>query len=130
MRSGKRLLGKVAIVTGGASGIGEETAHQFAHQGANVVICDVQDQAGASRSPRVKQPKPQSAKSMSDGQRAYEARRAAKAGLSLDKWLAAKERDRRAEEKARAKAIEATRPAKPPGFFTRLLDRLHKPLGS
>lgn len=69
-------------------------------------------------------------KQMTEGQRAYEARRAAKAGLSLDKWLAAKERDRLAEEKAKAKALEAVKPEKPPGFFRRLLDRAHKPLGS
>lgn len=67
---------------------------------------------------------------MSDGQRAYEAKRAAKAGLSLDKWLAAKERDRLAEERARAKTIEAAKPPKPPGLLRRLLDRAHKPLGS
>jgi hypothetical protein len=73
----------------------------------------------------VKQPKP-----MTAGQRAYEARRAARAGLSLDKWLAAKERDRLAEEKAKAKALEAVKPTKPPGFLRRLLDRAHKPLGS
>ena len=73
----------------------------------------------------MKQPKP-----MTEGQRAYEARRAAKAGLSLDKWLAAKERDRLAEEKAKAKAVEAAKPPKPPGFFRRLLDRAHKPLRS
>ena len=67
---------------------------------------------------------------MTEGQRAYEARRAAKAGLSLDKWLAAKERDRLAEERAKAKAMEAAKPARPPGFFRRLLDRAHKPLRS
>jgi hypothetical protein len=69
-------------------------------------------------------------KHMSEGQRSYEARRAAKAGLSMEKWLAAKERDRLAEEKAKAKAVEATKPAKPPGFFRRLLERAQKPLGS
>ena len=73
----------------------------------------------------MKQPKP-----MTEGQRAYEARRAARAGLSLDKWLAAKERDRLAEERAKAKAMEAAKPARPPGFFRRLLDRAHKPLRS
>jgi len=73
----------------------------------------------------VKQPK-----QMTEGQRAYEAKRAAKAGLSLDKWLAAKERDRQAEIKAKTKALEATKPAKPPGFFKRLLERAHKPLKS
>jgi hypothetical protein len=67
-------------------------------------------------------------KQLTEGQRAYEARRAAKAGLSLDKWLAAKERDRLAEEKAKARSVAATKPAKPPGFFKRLLERAHKPL--
>ena len=69
-------------------------------------------------------------KQMTEGQRAYEAKRAAKAGLSLDKWLAAKERDRLAEERAKSKAIEAAKPAKPPGFIRRLIDRAHKPLKS
>jgi hypothetical protein len=68
------------------------------------------------------------AKDLTEGQRAYEAKRAAKAGISLEKWLAAKERDRLAEEKARLKAAEAAKPAKPPGFFKRLLERAHKPL--
>ncbi|MGD0431390.1 MAG: hypothetical protein ABSA58_09885 [Acetobacteraceae bacterium] len=67
---------------------------------------------------------------LTEGQRAYEARRAAKAGLSLDKWLAAKERDRLNEEKAKAKAAVVAQPAKPPGFLKRLLERAHKPLGS
>ncbi|WP_428486239.1 SDR family NAD(P)-dependent oxidoreductase [Rhodopila sp.] len=43
---GERLASKVAIVTGGASGIGAETARVFAHQGASVVLCDVQDELG------------------------------------------------------------------------------------
>ena len=73
---------------------------------------------------------PSGKRGLTDGQRAYEARRAAKAGLSLDKWLAAKEREAadaaRAEEKAR-KAGEV-KPAKPPGLLRRLLDRAHRPL--
>lgn len=64
---------------------------------------------------------------MSDGQRAYEARRAAKAGLSLDRWLEQKRRAEKAEEAARAKAAAAETPKKP-GLFARLVDRAHKPL--
>ena len=44
--SGNRLAGKVAILSGGASGIGAETGRQFAAQGASVVLCDVQDDLG------------------------------------------------------------------------------------
>ncbi len=46
MQPGKRLLDKVAIVTGGASGIGAETARVFAMHGASVVLCDLQDELG------------------------------------------------------------------------------------
>ncbi len=76
------------------------------------------------------EPKPiTGSKQMTDGQRAYEAKRAAKAGMSLDKWLAMKERERAAEEKERAKAAaKATEPPKKPGFFSRLMERAHKPL--
>jgi NAD(P)-dependent dehydrogenase (short-subunit alcohol dehydrogenase family) len=46
MEQGQRLRGKVAIVTGGASGIGAETARTFAGHGARVVLCDLQDDLG------------------------------------------------------------------------------------
>ena len=37
-KTGLRLAGKVAIVPGGASGIGKETAHLFANQAARMVV--------------------------------------------------------------------------------------------
>jgi len=67
------------------------------------------------------------ANKLTEGQRAYEAKRAAKAGLSLDKWLAQKERRAR-EETVAARPPEAA-PPKKPGFFSRLLERAQKPLG-
>jgi meso-butanediol dehydrogenase/(S,S)-butanediol dehydrogenase/diacetyl reductase len=43
-----RLDGKVAIVTGGASGIGAATLRRFAAEGARVVCADVDEEAGAA----------------------------------------------------------------------------------
>jgi NAD(P)-dependent dehydrogenase (short-subunit alcohol dehydrogenase family) len=43
----QRLAGKVAIVTGGASGIGAATVRRLAAEGARVVIGDINDEAGA-----------------------------------------------------------------------------------
>jgi NAD(P)-dependent dehydrogenase (short-subunit alcohol dehydrogenase family) len=41
-----QLEGTVAVITGGASGIGEGTVRKFAGEGAKVVISDVQDSRG------------------------------------------------------------------------------------
>jgi hypothetical protein len=70
-------------------------------------------------------------KELTEGQRAYEAKRAAKAGMSLDKWLVQKERERTAEAAAQAKATAAAKEAavpKKPGFFSRLIAKAEKPL--
>jgi len=63
---------------------------------------------------------------MTEAQRAYEAKRAAKAGLSLDKWLAQKARE--AERAAAEAGPTAPVVPKKPGFFSRLLEKAQKPL--
>lgn len=40
------LDGKVAVVTGGASGIGLATVERFAREGAQVVFCDLEPTQG------------------------------------------------------------------------------------
>lgn len=60
---------------------------------------------------------------MSAAQRAYEERRAEKAGVSLDKHLAAKQR--RATE-AQKEAAPTT--PKKPGVMSRLLERARRPM--
>ena len=64
------------------------------------------------------------AKTMTEGQRAYEAKRAAKKGKSLDSHLTEK------QKRAAAEAKSAAPPPAPkkPGLLSRLLDRAHKPL--
>lgn len=52
----KRLAGKVALVTGAATGIGEAIVELFVEQGARVVAADVNAQAGYKLVERLSQP--------------------------------------------------------------------------
>jgi NAD(P)-dependent dehydrogenase (short-subunit alcohol dehydrogenase family) len=49
----RRLEGRVAVVTGGASGIGLATSRRFASEGANVVVADVESDAGKAAADEV-----------------------------------------------------------------------------
>ncbi|MHB1986989.1 MAG: 3-oxoacyl-ACP reductase [Acidimicrobiales bacterium] len=48
-----RLEGKVAVITGGASGIGKASAQRFSAEGAKVVIADLDEAAGTELSKQV-----------------------------------------------------------------------------
>ena len=48
-----RLDGRVAVITGAASGIGLETARRFASEGAKVVVADLNDVAGEAAAAEV-----------------------------------------------------------------------------
>ena len=50
-----RLEGKVAVITGAGSGIGEATAILFAHEGAKVVAVDIDDVSGNRAVSKIKQ---------------------------------------------------------------------------
>jgi NAD(P)-dependent dehydrogenase (short-subunit alcohol dehydrogenase family) len=49
-----RLAGKIAIVTGSASGIGAATAETFAREGAKVIIADINLDAAESQATRIR----------------------------------------------------------------------------
>ena len=51
----RRLSGKVAIVTGGAGGIGAAISQLFAHEGARVVITDMNDERGEGVSAAIRE---------------------------------------------------------------------------
>lgn len=50
-----RVLNKVIVITGGASGIGEATCHLLAKEGAVVALTDINDSAGKDTVQKIKQ---------------------------------------------------------------------------
>jgi 3-oxoacyl-[acyl-carrier protein] reductase len=50
-----RLTGKVAIITGGANGIGRETAFTFAREGALIVLADFDTAAGEATAEKLRE---------------------------------------------------------------------------
>lgn len=60
---------------------------------------------------------------MTEAQRAYEAKRAAKAGMTIEKWMAQKERARASAARAAAEAAAPPPQPKRPGLLRRALAR-------
>ncbi len=54
-----RLENKVALITGAGSGIGRESALRFAHEGAQVVVCDLNEAGGQETVDRIRSAKGQ-----------------------------------------------------------------------
>ena len=48
-----RLKGKVALITGAASGIGAAAVERFLAEGCSVCLCDIQDDAGKALAERL-----------------------------------------------------------------------------
>jgi len=61
---------------------------------------------------------------MTEAQRAYETRRAAEAGMTLETWLAQKERARTKAARAAAAATAPAPPPKRPGLLRRAIARV------
>jgi NAD(P)-dependent dehydrogenase (short-subunit alcohol dehydrogenase family) len=79
---GKRLQDKVAIVTGGAGGIGQATAILFAEEGARVVIADINESAGAETVSQIKEQGREAIFMLTDVSQEDDARRVCEKALS------------------------------------------------
>jgi len=61
-------------------------------------------------------------RTMTEAQREYERKRAQRAGMSLEKWLDAK------QKQAQAALPKLPKPERKPGLFPRLIERANRPL--
>ncbi len=52
-KKGKRLSGKVAVITGGARGIGEGIAYRYAEEGASIIIADLKEKEATETISRI-----------------------------------------------------------------------------
>src|SRR5512143_993612 len=78
-----RLQGKVALITGGTSGIGEATARLFAHEGARVAITGRRVKLGEAVVAQIKQSGGEALFTAADVSQAEDCRR------SIDETIAA-----------------------------------------
>jgi NAD(P)-dependent dehydrogenase (short-subunit alcohol dehydrogenase family) len=76
------LKGKIAIITGGASGIGRATARLFAQEGAAVVIADIDEASGKSVAREIESSGGQALFVACDVTRAEDCRRAVDAAVT------------------------------------------------
>ena len=49
----RRLEGKIALITGGAGGLGSATAERFVSEGATVVVADIVEDAAKETASRI-----------------------------------------------------------------------------
>jgi hypothetical protein len=103
-------------------------AFTFASMGAFCHVLPLAGSAAPRHSDAAKEGVPMADRKLTEAQRAYEAKRAAKAGMSLEKWLTEKEKRAAAEAKAAAEATKPPPEPKKPGFLGRLLEKAQKPL--
>lgn len=79
-----RFDGRVAVVTGGASGIGGATSRRLASEGAKVLIADYNEEAGAANAKRIKEAGGEAVASVIDVSRSADIERMVRE--AVDRW--------------------------------------------
>ena len=77
----RRLQDKVAVVTGGAGGIGRATAALFAEEGARIIIADIDESGGAEALSQIKEEGGEATFVLTDVSREEDARRVCERAL-------------------------------------------------